>query len=420
MGYPLVRNNLHPSLHSTRSSRSRCADLSNIRSNQTWANYKWFPSHRLFQTVGVETSQSIAFDHQGNRVSHYSSFDPFVQLPRRVMFAPIVGQSSDTLGPQDGTLLTENENFTQNYGGLFTRGAPLTQLSFNIVAARGGNVNYNPPAGGVPSLLNQQWAEAYLTLQPLHQLTADNTYLLDRDFAADDSAFVYESQTLRTRINYQFTRAFSARVIVEYDSTLANPLETSLQHTKQVGTEALLTWLPHPGTAIYVGYNDDLQNLDRTLCNRLQNGACDCTTSSRRAPRSTSTTAARSSSRPRTCSASKRRSSTRQLRRLHCWQMRIGCSTRFLLRSAFKSVLAACTVAFLLASAPGLAQGNKAANLRIYSIDVEGGQSTLLVAPSGGFSSGRYRLARKQMAAMPTACRPPCAMRASPGSITCW
>jgi hypothetical protein len=76
-------------------------------------------------------------------------------------------------------------------------------------------------------------------------------------------------------VNYQFTRAISARVIVEYDSTLANPLQTSLERTKQVGTQALLTWLPHPGTAVYIGYNDDLQNLDRTLCKRLQNGACD-------------------------------------------------------------------------------------------------------------------------------------------------
>ncbi len=357
---------------------------SNIRSNQTWANYKWFPSHRLFQTVGVETSQSIAFDHQGNRVSHYSSFDPFVQLPRRVMFAPIVGQSSDTLGPQDGTLLTENENFTQNYGGLFTRGAPLTQLSFNVVAVRGGNVNYNPPAGGVPSLLNQQSAEAYLTLQPLHQLTADNTYLLDRDFAADDNGFVYESQTLRTRVNYQFTRAFSARVIVEYDSTLANPLETSLQHTKQVGTEALLTWLPHPGTAIYVGYNDDLQNLDRTLCNRL----------AQRRLRS-------GQHRPAALPAVPQRQppDLRQglvpvplligaLPRVSCVVYTAGkCESAVplasLLRSAFNSALAACIVTFLLALAPGLAQGNKAAQLRIYSIDVEGGQSTLLVAPSG-------------------------------------
>ena len=46
--------------------------------------------------------------------------------------------------------------------------------------------------------------------------------------------------------------AWSARVIVEYDSTLANALETSLQRTKQVQTQALLTWLPHPGTVLYI------------------------------------------------------------------------------------------------------------------------------------------------------------------------
>jgi hypothetical protein len=54
-----------------------------------------------------------------------------------------------------------------------------------------------------------------------------------------------------------------------------NPAETSLRRTKQVSTEALLTWLPHPGTAIYLGYNNDVQNLDRTLCNRLMGGGCD-------------------------------------------------------------------------------------------------------------------------------------------------
>jgi hypothetical protein len=42
-----------------------------------------------------------------------------------------------------------------------------------------------------------------------------------------------------------------------------------------VETDALFTWLPHPGTAVYVGYNNDLQNLARSLCNRLPNGTCD-------------------------------------------------------------------------------------------------------------------------------------------------
>jgi hypothetical protein len=65
-------------------------------------------------------------------------------------------------------------------------------------------------------------------------------------------------------------------VIVEYDTTLTNPLETSLARTKQVQTQALLTWLPHPGTVIYLGWNDDLQNYNHAFCTPLTGGrTCD-------------------------------------------------------------------------------------------------------------------------------------------------
>jgi hypothetical protein len=255
-----------------------------IRNGMGHASYKFFPIHKVLLYYGPETSQNVAFDHQGNRVFHYSSFDFFFALPHNTVIAPIAGQNSDTLGPQNGTLFTQNRNFTENFGGLVARGAPIPQLNFNIQAFRGGNVNYNPvtcsatppiASNCLPSLMNQETAQVLFTLQPFRQLTADNTYLLDRDHSVADGALVYESQVFRTKVNYQFTRAISARVIVEYDSTLANPAETSLLRTNEVGTEALITWLPHPGTAIYIGYNDDLQNLDRSLCNRLPGGACD-------------------------------------------------------------------------------------------------------------------------------------------------
>jgi hypothetical protein len=248
---------------------------SNFRDSQTHSTYQWYPKHRTLQSFGLETNQNIAFDHFGNRVFHYSSFDPFLLLPRNIVIAPIGGENSDTVGPPSYPLLTEYKNFTENYGGFVARGAPFPQLNFNIQAFRSGNVNYNPAAGQVPFLMNQQDVTALFTLQPIRQLTADNTYLLDRDHSVANGALVYESQVFRTKVNYQFTRAFSARAIVEYDSTLANPAETSLLRKKEVGTEALFTWLPHPGTAIYIGYNNDLQNLDRALCNRLPNGTCD-------------------------------------------------------------------------------------------------------------------------------------------------
>jgi len=256
----------------------------NIRNGMGHSFYKWFPKHSVIQNYGPETNQNIAFDHQGNRVFHYSSYDFFFTLPRNTVIAPIGGQNSDTLGPQNGTLLTKNRNFTENFGGFMARSSPIPQFNFNISFFHGGNVNYNPVTCAatpsiapncLPSLMNQENAQVLFTLQPFRQLTVDNTYLLDRDHSVSNGALVYESQTFRTKVNFQFTQAFSFRAIVEYDSTLANPAETSLLRTKEVGTEALFTWLPHPGTAIYVGYNNDLQNLDRSLCNRLPGGGCD-------------------------------------------------------------------------------------------------------------------------------------------------
>ena len=247
----------------------------NIRSDHLHTTYQFFPKQSKIQSWGFEQNQNLAFDHQNDRVYHYTTVDPFVLLPRNFVIAPLIGQNSDTVSPANYPGLPAFKNFTENFGGLVLRGAPWSQFNLNLVALRSGNVNYYPQLGLIPFLLNQDAVTLLFTVQPVNQLTIDNTYLLDRDHAAAGGAFVYESQTMRTKFNYQFTRSISARVIAEYDSTLANPANTSLLRTKEVATQALLTWLPHPGTAVYIGYSNDLQNLDRSLCNRLPNGSCD-------------------------------------------------------------------------------------------------------------------------------------------------
>ena len=70
---------------------------------------------------------------------------------------------------------------------------------------------------------------------------------------------------IRSKWNYQFTRNLSARVILQYNAVLSNPSLSSLSRTKSFNTDFLITYLVHPGTAIYVGYNGDLANLDRNL-----------------------------------------------------------------------------------------------------------------------------------------------------------
>ncbi len=251
-----------------------------VRQTNTSANYQWYPTTPLarrlkVQSYGVETNLRMAWNRSGQRVFHYTTDDFFVSLPRNTVVAPIFIQNSDSLGPSDFAGLPHRVNFSENKGGLVLRTAPKPQFSVNLEAYHGATVNYNPVGSANPTLLREDTVNALMTLQPFARLTVDNTYLLDRTSDAHTSVHVYESQTFRTKLNYQFTRSFSARAIVEYDSVGRNPQLSSLERTKQVGTQLLLTWLPHPGTAIYAGYNSDLQNLDHTLCTRLTTGECD-------------------------------------------------------------------------------------------------------------------------------------------------
>lgn len=238
----------------------------NIRSDHMHSTYRWYRKNSVVQSFGLEGNQNLAYDHAGNPVYRYLQFDPFLLLSRNMVLAPLFLHNVDTVGPQNGYPTTGNGSFTENSVGFVARGQPWAKFNFNVVVQHGGNVNYSPVRGSIPSLLTQDFVQALFTLQPVRQLTADETYLLDRDHNAHGGEFVYENQVLRTKVNYQFTRALSARVIVEYDSTLGNPLETTVHRTKQVQTQALLTWLPHPGTAVYVGWNNDLQNLDHRIC----------------------------------------------------------------------------------------------------------------------------------------------------------
>ena len=250
--------------------------VNNIRENENHVGYSVHPNHGLFQLYQAVLSNDFAWDHKANRLFHYTEADLSVAFPRNTVFTALGGENSDTLGPNNYSLLVRRVNLAQNYGGFAVRSSPIPQLNFKVFFTHGGNPNYNPAANQVPVILHENFMQARVTVQPFHALTLDNTYLLDANRTSTSSDLVFENQTFRTKINYQFTKAFSARAIVEYDSLLTNPLYTSLVRTKQVSTEVLFTWLPHPGTAVYLGYDSNLQNLDRALCNRVQRtGECD-------------------------------------------------------------------------------------------------------------------------------------------------
>jgi len=153
----------------------------------------------------------------------------------------------------------QNINFRRHDANTFLHTEYFKRATFDFSYARGTRINYDPAAGLSPFLANGSELQAGFTLRPVARLKIDEVYYLTRMRTAQTSVFV--NHLTRSRINYQFTRALSLRMIADYNAVLENASLIGLQRQKRITGDALLTYLIHPGTALYVGYTDQLENL---------------------------------------------------------------------------------------------------------------------------------------------------------------
>jgi hypothetical protein len=96
-------------------------------------------------------------------------------------------------------------------------------------------------------------------------LTIDNTYFYTQLADELTRRRILLDHILRSRWLYQFDPRWSVRLTAQYEALLPNSLLTSAPLTKQFNGDFLLTYRINLGTALYVGYNHDLQNYDPRL-----------------------------------------------------------------------------------------------------------------------------------------------------------
>jgi hypothetical protein len=85
------------------------------------------------------------------------------------------------------------------------------------------------------------------TFKPTDNLRLSLNYTKDRLVRSDTGRVAFDDNIMELRGTYQFTRFTFVRARVDYDTLAAN-----------LRGQFLLGWTPHPGTSLYVGYNDDL------------------------------------------------------------------------------------------------------------------------------------------------------------------
>lgn len=107
-------------------------------------------------------------------------------------------------------------------------------------------IAFGPFAPLDPGAGNALDIDTGLTYKPINPLNMTLGYTKARLVRADNGRVAFDDNIFVLRSTYQFTRFIFARARVDYDSLAAN-----------VSGQVLLGWTPSPGTAFYVGYNDN-------------------------------------------------------------------------------------------------------------------------------------------------------------------
>ena len=204
------------------------------------------------------------WDHSGTRLEWFANANYRFVFRRQTSFGCFGNVGHERLRPVDFDTLTENQDYAHYHQGCFFFSNFFKQVRTEGEVGFGTDTNYDP-ATGPPVLAKSSYAQITATVRPVGRLTIDNTYLLTRLRDQFTDANIFNNHIIRSKWNYQFTRELSLRIIGQYSAVLANPQLTSLQTTKSFNADVLLTYLLHPGTAVYLGYNTNLQNLDQSL-----------------------------------------------------------------------------------------------------------------------------------------------------------
>ena len=262
-----------------------------IRGMYNTVYYRFRPKKGWVLAWGPSLQQRYVFDHEGNRLDTY--YDPYLKIEGRgqtLFYLSPYDELRERLRPQDFAFIdlavNRNYDYHEHQSSAYFQTEYFKKFIVGAEYTWGNGANFVPAPHDLPQVLlsRQDTSRAILSFRPVKRLKIENEYLYERLRATNDEYVsaqaqapgpigkgIFNNDIVRSKWNWQFTPQLSLRVIMQYNSLLANTPGnvyypyTYLPTEKEFNADFLVTYLVHPGTAVYVGYNSDLQNLNRNL-----------------------------------------------------------------------------------------------------------------------------------------------------------
>lgn len=245
-----------------------------VREPSGHLGYSFRPASGPILSHGPNLYMERIWDHTGLPLDYYLSPSYYVSFRHSTSVSANVNLGQDRLRPVDYAALPDDVEWHSHTESISFYTAPVPYLAMSGAFKRGTVVNYAPPANQGPSPANVLSPRMNLELKPVAGLDLQTSYVFTHFTQLQQDKDVYDNHELISRWNYQMSKALSFNLIGQYISTLPHTESTDLANSKTLFGDALFTYMPHPGTALYLGYVGNFANIDPSLCTREADGLC--------------------------------------------------------------------------------------------------------------------------------------------------
>ena len=222
----------------------------NMRQLQQFVGRRYHPKSKVVLSFGPNFYTMAILDHRGVQQDWRVNPGFNIEMARSTFFNVNYGSAFERF---------QNINFRHSGTGFGGHTEYFKRATIDGSYNRSTSINYNPANNLLPFLADERDVQMSLTFRPMARLKLDEVYYYTALRTRNASVFV--NHLARSRVNYQFTRELSLRLIMDYNGVLENPALVNLTRQKRVTGDVLLTYLIHPGTALYLGYTDRIENL---------------------------------------------------------------------------------------------------------------------------------------------------------------
>jgi hypothetical protein len=248
-----------------------------IRQNNAFGGYFWRPQNNKIIDFGPTLSETVDWNHADILQDWGVGLGFQVDLTKQTTINVSRGEAYELFG---------NIEFRKHSTSVLVSTQPYKWISFSARYTTGIGENFFPAQSLVPFqpfLGSTKRVNFGFTLRPSSRFRLDETLIYYRLGTRDGwttppfspGQSVFNNYLNRAKLNYQFTKELSLRLILDYNATIANLQLFDLQRslggsdnangpfvpTKQFTTDVLFTYLLHPGTAVYLGYNNGYSDL---------------------------------------------------------------------------------------------------------------------------------------------------------------